>query len=46
MNNKTIPLHIVGGVEHILFAESGTHEPFLEHTDTSSLCGSSPGSQL
>ncbi len=35
-----------GGVEHILCAGSGTHEPLLEHTDTSSLCGSSPGSQL
>ncbi len=34
------------GVEHILCAGSGTHEPLLEHTDTSSLCGSSPGSQL
>ncbi len=35
----------VGG-EHILCAGSGTHEPLLEHTDTYSLCGSSPGSQL
>ncbi len=35
-----------GGVEHILCAGSGTHEPLLEHTDTSSLCGSSTGSQL
>ena len=35
-----------GGVEHILCAGSGTHEPLLEHTDTSTLCGSSPGSQL
>ncbi len=34
------------GIEHILCAGSGTHEPLLEHTDTSSLCGSSPGSQL
>ncbi len=31
---------------HILFAGSGTHKPLLEHTDTLSLCGSSPGSQL
>ncbi len=36
----------VGGVEHFLCAGSGTHEPLLEHADTSSLCGSSPGSQL
>ncbi len=35
-----------GGVEHILCAGSGTHEPLLEHTDTSSLCGSSPGPQM
>ena len=34
------------GVEHILCDGSGTHEPLLEHTDTSSLCGSSPGTQL
>ncbi len=34
------------GVEHILCDGSGTHEPLLKHTDTSSLCGSSPGSQL
>ncbi len=37
---------LVVGVEHILCAGSGTHEPLLEHTDISSLCGSSPGSQL
>ncbi len=35
-----------GGVEHILCAGSGTHEPLLEHTDTSSLSATSPGSQL
>ncbi len=45
MNNIIIPL-LEGGVEHILCAGLGTHEPLLEHTDTSSLCGSSPGSQL
>ncbi len=34
------------GAEHILCTGAGTHEPLLEHTDTSSLCGSSPCSQL
>ncbi len=49
-NHKTITVTIIpslgGGVEHILCAGSGTHEPLLAHADTPSLCGSSPGSQL
>ncbi len=47
---KQLWLYLLGGgpvgIKHILCAGSGTHEPLLEHTDTSSLCGSSPGSQL
>ncbi len=42
----TIIPSLGGGVEHILCAGSGTHEPLLAHADTSPLCGSSPGSQL